>query len=169
MFSISINNFKITDIEHDTENRLVSRIPDYFEEHQHRQYFENFSQFYNKRDDFNLKFDIELNIGGIIRQIRLIHLTGEALATYDVIFRKQQIAPKIFISIQTGLIEIPDQFSDKMFTLSYSKPKIWLRGVWNRDLPFYNSNRNVFKTYGVYDSVIGEFCNWNANFDYKIG
>jgi hypothetical protein len=165
---LNISDFKITDIEHKPENRLVSSLPDYFEEHQHRNYFENFSQFYNKRDDYNLKFDIELNIGGIIRQIRLIHITGEALATYDVIFRKQQIAPKMFISIQTGLIEIPNNFSNRMFELSATRPKIWLRGKWNYRLFDETMHNQVFSTEGIYNRRIGEYDYWDANFNYQI-
>lgn len=165
---LNISDFKITDIEHKPENRLVSSLPDYFDEDQHRNYFENFSQFYNKRDDYNLKFDIELNIGGIIRQIRLIHLTGEALATYDVIFRKQQIAPKMFISIQTGRIEIPNNFSNRMFELSATRPKIWLRGKWNYRLFDETMHNQVFSTEGIYNRRIGEYDYWDANFNYQI-
>jgi hypothetical protein len=165
---LNISDFKITDIEHNATNRLVSIKPDYFDEDQHRSYFENFSQFYNERDDFNLKFDIELNIGGIIRQIRLIHLTGEALATYDVIFRKQQIAPKMFISIQTGRIEIPNNFSNRMFELSDSRPKIWLRGKWDYGILDNVMHDRVFSTRGIYNQIIGEYIYWNANFNFEI-
>jgi hypothetical protein len=104
-----------------------------------------------------------LKIGHIERQIRLFHLTGEALATYDVIYRKQNIAPKLFISIQTGLIEIPEILSNRMFELSSAKPKIWLRGVWakrQKDLNGYKPD--IFNPKGIFNEEIGEYRRWKV-------
>jgi hypothetical protein len=159
---INSTEFNIEEIEHKKLNRLVHGIPDYFTDNEFKNYIENFKQFYGKTSDYNLEVTFKLKIANFEKTIRLFHLTGEALATYDVIFRKQEIAPKIFISIQTGAIEIPDLFSNRMFELSTEKPKIWLRGIWSEEEYPMFKNYNVFNTSGLYNESIGEYRNWKV-------
>jgi uncharacterized FlaG/YvyC family protein len=83
------------------------------------------------------------------------------LATYDQIFRQQGIAPKLFISIQSGLIEFPANFSDKMFRQSVSKPKVWLRGIWSTEE--FTWNLNVYEPFGLFNERIGEFRQWRVD------
>jgi hypothetical protein len=165
---ISYVDFEIDQIEHEKQNRLIFDKPDYFSEEEFKTYSKSISPFYERNDDYFLVFDLRLTIGHLERNIRLFHITGEALATYDVIFRNQGIAPLIFISIQTGLIEIPERFSNKMFELSLSKPKIWLRGVWiSKEKEFRVLhpeifNDEVFSTQGIYNENIGEYRGWEV-------
>lgn len=165
---ISISDIKIQDIEHPQTSRLVTERPDYFTENDYRRYVENFRQFYNSRNEYHLEFKLELDLSGHKRIIRLFHITGEALATYDVLYRKQKIASKIFISIQTGIIEIPDRFSNEMFRLSAEKPKIWLRGVWEEHEMYDFRHKSILEPSGDFNVIIGEFINWNPNFDFYI-
>jgi hypothetical protein len=164
----SMNEININDIEHTFNNRLVAERPNYFNDDDFKSYIRNFNQFYNKKDDFHLEIIFSLKVGSIEKSIRLFHLSGEALATYDVIYRKQGIAPKLFLSIQSGMIEIPDLFSNKMFELSTSKPKIWIRGVWDSsEFSSYNYP-NVFNTKGYFNEQIGEFRDWKIRIENHI-
>lgn len=159
----SINEINLNDIEHPFNKRLVSEKPNYFNDDDFKSYINNFNHFYNKKDDFHLEIIFSLKVANIEKSIRLFHLSGEALATYDIIYRKQDIAPKIFLSIQSGMIEIPDLFSNKMFELSTSKPKIWIRGVWEKNEFLTFNHFNVFNTKGFYNEQIGEFRDWKIN------
>jgi len=149
----------IEDIEHEVSSRIILGKPDFFEERDYYNYLQNFKQFFNKTDDFHLELQFSLTIGSIKKSIRLFHLSGEALATYDIIYRRQKIAPKVFISIQTGIIEIPNLFTNKLFELSTVKPKIWLRGIWENS---YRRYSDVFNNYGLFNECIGEYRNWEV-------
>jgi hypothetical protein len=159
----SISDIKLEEIEHPKLNRLLSEIPDYFTRDDFESYQNSMKPFYGRTDDYYLEFNLLLKIGHLERQIRLFHITGEALATYDVIFRKQNIAPKLFISIQTGLIEIPEKFLNRMFELSAEKPKIWLRGIWvNPERVYADFNSAVFNEKGLFNKQIGEYRGWKV-------
>jgi hypothetical protein len=160
---LSVSDINLEEIEHTKQNRLLAEFPDYFTKEDFENYHNAIKPFYDRTDDYFLEFNLLLKIGHLERNIRLFHITGEALATYDVIFRKQNIAPKVFISIQTGLIEIPERFSNRMFELSSDKPKIWLRGVWVKPEDSYNDYKpDVFNTKGVFNEQIGEYRGWKV-------
>jgi len=161
----STSNISINEIEHPMSTRLVFGKPDYFSQNDYENYLHSMRQFIDKKDEFHLEVCFILKIGNIEKSIRLIHLCGEALATYDLIYRRQNIAPKVFISIQTGLIEIPSLFSNRLFELSTVKPKIWLRGVWtNTDhrLDHMYADSAVFNKNGIFNQRIGEYRNWQV-------
>ena len=107
---ISTSNISINEIEHTRSTRLIFGKPDYFSQNDYDNYLQSMRQFIDKKDEFHLEIFLILKMGNIEKSIRLFHLSGEALATYDLIYRRQNIAPKVFISIQTGLIEIPSRF-----------------------------------------------------------
>ena len=162
---ISTSNISINEIEHPISTRLILGKPDYFSQNDYDNYLHSNRQFIDKKDEFHLEICFNLKIGNIERSIRLFHLSGEALATYDIIYRRQNIAPKVFISIQTGLIEIPSRFSNRLFELSLVKPKIWLRGVWtNTDdrLNHIHADIEVFNKNGIFNQRIGEYRNWQV-------
>jgi len=164
----SYKDIDITDIEHPIGNRLIVGIPDYFEDHDYLYYSKTFLQFYNAEHDFHLKMCFTLRINEIEKTIKLFHISGEALATYDAIFRRQGIAPKVFISIQTGMLEISDGITNDLFRLSDAKPKIWVRGVWERNENWDYHYPDVFNERGLYNEKIGEFKNWKVTVDQDI-
>ena len=167
----SIIPISIQDIEHPTTNRLVSGKPDYLSQEDYENYLRSMNKFISKTDEFHLEICFKLRIGNIEKEIKLFHLSGEGLATYDIIFRKQDIAPKVFISIQTGLIEIPSRFSNRLFELSSAKPTIWLRGVWDKNENNENNgvfHPEVFNLYGIYNESIGEYKNWKVDITENI-
>jgi hypothetical protein len=162
---ISTSNISINEIEHLMSSRIIYGKPDYFSQNDYDNYIQSIQQFIDKKDEFHLEVCFILKIGNIEKSIRLFHLSGEALATYDIIYRRQNIAPKVFISIQTGLIEIPSRFSNRLFELSLVKPKIWLRGVWtNTDdrLNHIHADLEVFNKNGIFNQRIGEYRNWQV-------
>lgn len=162
---ISTSNISLNEIEHLMSSRIIYGKPDYFSQNDYDNYIQSIQQFIYKKDEFHLEICFILKIGNIEKSIRLFHLSGEALATYDIIYRRQNIAPKVFISIQTGLIEIPSRFSNRLFELSLVKPKIWLRGVWtNTDhrLNHIQADLEVFNKNGIFNQRIGEYRNWQV-------
>ena len=164
----SHSEIKLSDIEHDVQNKLIASRPKYFSEREYFNYIENFKQFYSGTDDFLLEFSFLLKAPGVNKTLRIFYIHGEALATYDVFFRQQKIAPKIFISIQTGCIEVPSLFCNEMFRQDKIRPKVWVRGVWGKDEMSEYESPNVFKPIGIYDTEIGEYPAWNSNFGYEI-
>ena len=161
----STSNISINEIEHPISTRLIFGKPDYFSQTDYDYYLHSMRDFIDKKDEFHLEICFSLKIGNIEKSIRLFHLSGEALATYDIMYRRQNIAPKVFISIQTGLIEIPSRFSNKLFELSMVKPKIWLRGVWtntDRRLDHMYADSAVFNKNGLFSERIGEYRNWKV-------
>lgn len=154
----------INEIEHTVSSRLIPKKPEYFSWDDFKEYQLAMKPFIQGKDDFYLELQFKLTIGTIEKEIRLFHLSGEALATYEMLFSRQDIAPKVFISIQTGLIEIPDLFSNKLFELSSTKPKIWLRGSWSgSDIQLqYLLDKRVFNECGVFNECIGEYRNWEV-------
>jgi hypothetical protein len=152
----------ISDIEHQVENRLIAGKPKYFSTREFEEYYRAFGQFYNRSHDFYILLTFEYRIGNIIRTIRLFHLSGEALATYDVLFLKQDIAPKIYITIQTNKLELPDGLSNELFKVSKVKPKVWLRGRWsnNEDYLDFFSRFEFSSPNSLFNVYIGEFINW---------
>jgi hypothetical protein len=164
----SILPISIEEIEHPITNRLVSGKPDYFSQEDYENYLRSMNQFIKKTDEFYLEICFKLRIGNIEKEIKLFHLSGEGLATYDIIFIKQGIAPKVFISIQTGLIEIPNGFSNRLFELSSAKPKIWLRGVWVKNEDLFINRPEVFSPNGIFNEIIGEYKNWKVDITENI-
>jgi hypothetical protein len=162
---ISTSNISINEIEHPMSTRIIFGKPDYFSQNDYDNYLQSMRQFIDKKDEFHLEIFLILKMGNIEKSIRLFHLSGEALATYDLIYRRQNIAPKVFISIQTGLIEIPSRFSNRLFELSKVKPKIWLRGVWtdtDHRLDHMYVDSAVFNKNGIFNQYIGEYRNWQV-------
>jgi hypothetical protein len=170
---LTINEVKkitLKDIEHPVQDLLIRKKPEYMNDADLRNYFNAINQFYHLRNEYYLLFELTLKLGKISRKIRLFHLTGEALAVYEAFFRNQQIAPKIFISIQSGAIEIPTLFSNRMFEMDTERPKVWVRGVWEipqREL-FTFSHKDVFNQFGIYNTFLSEYRNWEANFNFEI-
>ena len=165
----SIEKFNLSEIEHPHKNQLFQGKPEYMNDHDFNIYQINFNELRKNSEHYNLLITFTLKIGEIEKILRIYHYTGEALATYDAIFSKQFIAPKIFISVQTGIIEIPSKFTNKMFELHSKRPLVWIRGIEYEKNEIYQvaydrELDNVFSTNGVYDEIIGEFMSWDSKF-----
>ena len=160
---ISVSTISIDEIEHPISSREIHGKPDFFSDDDFNNYLQSLRPFIEANDNFHLEVCFILKIGSVEKVIRLFHLSGEALATYDMLYRRQNIAPKVFISIQTGLIEIPSLFSNRLFELSSVRPKIWLRGAWsNSDDSRYNTSPKVFDKIGVFNERVGDYRNWRV-------
>lgn len=162
-----IQEIKLSDIEHKLQDQLIAK-PNYFNDEQFKNYFENFDPIRRRSEHFYLLIKFKLKIGVFEKELRVFYIIGEALATYDVLYDQQNISSKIFISIQTGLIERPAEFSDKMFSSYKCKPKVWIRGVWTNDFDDVSKYPDVFNTSGIYNKQIGEFRNWDSHLGIEI-
>lgn len=165
----SILDFKLTDIEHPNQGILFNRKPEWMEDNDFENYQENFNTLIKESEYFNLHINFTLTIGSIEKSLNLFYITGEALAVYEAIFVSQDIAPKIFISIQSGLIERPSRFTNSMFETHIQRPKVWIRGVETASSDD-NEHRDedVFKLFGLYNKKIGEFKNWDSQMGINI-
>jgi hypothetical protein len=170
---ISISDFQVSDIEHPKQNRVINKVPEYMNSNDYKDYLDNFNRERMEAEHYNLHINFTLKIGNIVKSLNLFHITGEALATYEALFVRQNIAPKIFISIQTGLIEIPSRFTNTMFESHSQRPKVWIRGVWtddpwNQSVEMDVNTDGVFTPFGLYNKKIGEFRNWDSQMGVKI-
>jgi hypothetical protein len=165
----SICDFNLTDIEHPNQGQLINRIPEWMSDNDFENYLANFNELRKNSEHFNLHINFTLTIGTIEKSLNLFYITGEALATYEAIFVNQDIAPKFFISIQSGLIEIPTRFTNNMFESHSNRPKVWIRGVWSNSSFDNESFRpDVFNISGFYNKKIGEFRNWDSQMGINI-
>jgi hypothetical protein len=160
---IKVNEINLSEIEHVGDDRFFLTCPDFFTESQFLEYNKIVEHFNNPNEDFSLELIFNLTLNAIEREIRLFHFNREALATYSSFFIRQNIAPIVFISIQSGQIEKPSLFSDVMFEKSIEKPKVWIRGYW-KTLLFNVSS--VFPTDCLYNIKIGEFANWTVGYGF---
>ena len=80
-------------------NRLP--FPDFLDERQQHSYFRAFRPYMDDGGTCSLLLTFELKIGSEIGHLRLWHLNGEAIATYDRIFLRSKLAPKVLITIQS--------------------------------------------------------------------
>ena len=159
----SILDFKLSDIAHPKQGQLINRIPEWMGDNDFKNYLAIFNELRIKSEHYNLHLNFTLTIGSIEKSLNLFYITGESLATYEAIFVSQDIAPKIFISIQSGLIEIPSRFTNRMFETHSQRPKAWIRGVWtDSDSNHKYIRPDVFNLYGLYNKNIGEFRNWDS-------
>ncbi|MFM8449866.1 MAG: hypothetical protein ACKOAY_07145 [Haliscomenobacter sp.] len=106
-----------------------------------------------------LHFTFRLHLNGEHKPLHLYYFMGEGIATYDEWYARQAVAPQIFISIQTGSLEYPGFFSDKMFSLHKQIPKVWVRGLWDK----YAIHQFVFHPYGLFDRRIATYTEWNGH------
>lgn len=165
----SILDFKLSDIEHPKQGQLINRIPEWMGDNDFENYLANFNELRKKSEHYNLHINFTLTIGSIKKSLNLFYITGESLATYEAIFVSQDIAPKIFISIQSGLIEIPSRCTNRMFETHSQRPKVWIRGVWTDSNVNHEYIRpDVFNLYGLYNKNIGEFRNWDSQMEINI-
>jgi hypothetical protein len=165
----SINEIAITDIEHPGNGRLVFERPEYLDDHQWQLYMGSFREAMFGQEQFHYEVVLNFRTGSRARKLRLFHLTGEALATYEVLYRRQGIAPLIFISIQSGQIELPHAFMNRMFNAHDAKPELWVRGgarsadhEWYEE-PHHALDRRIFDTSPPYDMMVGEFRAWKVH------
>ena len=109
---IEVNEINLSEIEHVGDDRFFLTCPEFFTESQFSEYNNIVEHFIKPYEDFSLELIFNLTLNGIEKEIRLFHFNREAIATYSSFFIRQNIAPVVFISIQSGQIEQPSLFSD---------------------------------------------------------
>lgn len=144
-------------------------FPDFMHAGQRDMYIQSFGAYSQDAGTCSLLLTFELRIGSNCRNLRLWHLNGEAIATYDRLFLRRKLAPKVLITIQSGLLERPSYIMDAMLSSSRIRPKVWVRGIWsNSAVEWYHTMPDVFDPIGIYDLKIWEARGWNADFGYSI-
>lgn len=83
----------------------------------------------------------EITVGGRVRcktrQVRLLYVAGEAIATYCRLYARQRIAPRVLITTATGMgqfaaLEDPRGIMARLLAACEVKPRRWIRldGDW---------------------------------------
>jgi hypothetical protein len=165
----SINEIAITEIEHPGSHHLLFQRPEYLDDAQWQDYMHAFSEAMFGLEQFHYEVVFNFRTGKREKKLRLFHLTGEALATYEVLYRRQGIAPLIFISIQSGQIELPHAFMNRLFNADAVTPDLWVRGgarraegEWNEAV-YDARDRRIFDASPPYDLMVGEFRTWKVH------
>ncbi|MEQ8667571.1 MAG: hypothetical protein RIC12_00275, partial [Pirellulales bacterium] len=91
------------------------------------------------RQPWAREFNIRRKIGEIQRDLRLIYIASEGLATYSALFGEPTVNPQFLCTIQTawGRAYVPDALEaaggiHERFLLSIGGPRVWVRGNWIR-------------------------------------
>lgn len=147
---------------------LILNFPEFMSSGQREVYMQVFGPYSREAGSCSLLLTFDLHVGNITRSLRLWHLNGEAIATYDRLFLRKKLAPKVLITIQAGLLERPGYFMNAMLAWSSIRPKVWVRGVWSSCPYEIYTDQEVFEPVGIYDLKIWESRGWDASFGYHI-
>jgi hypothetical protein len=102
------------------------------------------------------------------RNITLYFFTGEGIASYVALSQNGLYAPKIFSTIETGVLEHPESIMNNFFSNPSRKlPLIWIRGFEPRYYP-YKFHNNALDSLGVFNKKVLDFnSNWNCGWSYS--
>lgn len=130
-----------------------------------QRYRETFGRFQGD-DNWAISLKFSRHLGNCIRNLRLVVLNGEALATYAALSHEGSIAPRIFCSIQTGMLEYAQGMMGRILGRNQAQPALWIRGLWhdpNRD-PIYRDDRaqGVLCKRGLFPVPVQSYTNWNS-------
>jgi len=94
-------------------------------------------------------------MGTYERELKLVYITEECFATYSALFRSGQIAPKVFVTTQTGMgpgfaqLQDPIGITDRFLRACEKRPLLWVR---NRN----NGNPEN----SLYNTPVEEYMGW---------
>jgi len=115
------------------------------------------------------EFCFRRHIAGIHRDLRLIYVRGEGLATYSAFYAKPAVSPMFLCSIQTtwGGVNVPEALEaaggiHEQFLRTFGGPKIWIRGNWIRP----NRVRHPPVDEGHWNRRVQKYAGWQC-FDYE--
>jgi hypothetical protein len=91
------------------------------------------------------------------REITLVYFTGEGLASYMALSNGGEIAPKVFCTIETKVLEHPNSLMHRFFKTSASRPAIWVRGLEPSQYAGWGYDSKVLDLTGEYNKVALDF------------
>ena len=112
---------------------LEHEVPRRWQTHLRRPFAENVRDTFSRFDapeNWGLEFSFVRQLGWTQRPLRLLFLSGEALATYLALSRNGRCPPTIFCAIQTGELDYGDGVMAQFFAHHEQIPDLWVRGVW---------------------------------------
>lgn len=83
--------------------------------------------FYPSKHEPNWLLYFEVKFMPLNKVLKLYYYHGEGLATYLALSKGGQLAPRILVTIQTGLLEYPERHLDSFFA-DHAQPLAWVRG-----------------------------------------
>ena len=153
----------LRDLEHEAPRRWQTRLRRPFAENVR----DKFARFADP-ENWGLEFSFVRHLGWTQRPLRLLFLTGEALATYLALSRNGRCPPAIFCTIQTGELDYGDGVMAGFFARHEQIPDLWVRGVWPPRHPDWSFNGRLARvltgaapfphfaqTYDNWDSRLG--------------
>lgn len=124
---------------------------------------------------WGIKLKFIRRIGNIERKINWFVFTGEGLASYQALSHAGQYPCKIFITVQSGLLEKPQGILERLFETHEKMPQFWLRGKWklnknDRSLQYGLGNSSKFSfasEAGRWNRKVQSYPAWNSNMGEK--
>lgn len=107
------------------------------------------------------RFNLKRKFANVVRNLQLIYIYGEGLATYSALYRGGKLAPKILVTVKSGVAfggnytEFEDGrgiFADFLDACE-EKPIIWVRGTGGYGVD----------TSGSWNNQIQGYANWHIN------
>lgn len=157
--------FEVMDSEWLERNRRVAEIPNVFEEGEREDYEKAFGKYFRKPIKI-IRFTFTRVVGPHRRKLQWIASNTEGLATLVILHRLTRSSPKMFCTIQSGVMEWPDSVFVRLLQHLNLPTKIWVRGFWREywwpglpydDRPISNflPYPNVIQDYGYWYSPMG--------------
>lgn len=142
-----------------------------FSERDREDYEKAFARLRDSGDCWGVSMHFERKIGDLVRKLTLYVLHGEGLATYAAMSHNGQCPCKIMVTINSGVMEEPEGFLEKLMLRHPYVPVFWVRGKWT--LPDPNlpgddreqrlpEHRSFAREKGRWNRKIQSYPFWNA-------
>lgn len=103
---------------------------------QHREYNNRLADAPGYAEPWAREFTFLRQVGTLTRELTLIYVSGEALATYAAMFLSRGVAPQFVCTVQSGpgwgggwsLLEQPGGVFEQFLLASPAQPRFWIRG-----------------------------------------
>jgi hypothetical protein len=156
------------------------REEDFFElDNNYRQHLANWPRLYmqkNELSDYLQTFEpahqlpqflihFRVKRKSLDKVINLYYFTGEGIASYIVLSKNGEYAPRVLGTIQTGMMERPTGIMNNFYSNeNNARPLLWLRGF-EPDGYFYGfggNDNDALENLGVFSMKVIDFSSWRC-------
>ena len=111
------------------------------------------------RDPWAREFRLCRCFGDVTRELTLIYVAAEGLATYTAMYGQHNIAPVAVCTIQSGgngwtRLEQPGGAMERLIETYEERPRLWIRGSWVN--PYFGPHRGRSSWLRYIEQVAGE-------------
>jgi hypothetical protein len=123
-------------------------------------------------ENWALEFRFSRMVGNRRRPVRLVYLNGEALATYMALSCNGRVAPRVFCSIQSGVLECETSPMVAYWGTGIALPEFWVRGLHQRR--YYEDSgahdlrvRSAFRPVDQFNFFCQSYEGWSGHLNSK--